>query len=252
MSQPPDISQPRYFWRRVLALLVDWALVALVTTLLVLPFLDPDRTGLRLSGAPLTFTTCQNVTSVSQNIADLVAPEVIAGGTLCKVRPFGFYNGRTLNLVYAHNQSKDGGVTWSTSRTLSVALNGDDEVVQVFTPQSLLVPLFLMILSAVLLGRNRRTPGKRLAGLRVAGQGCAMCREARRLGPFVVLGALTFAMGALPASTLSGLAHAPVWVLILGGGAIFAYFAGFFLLPLIRWRGAMPYDRKTGFEVQRS
>ena len=78
----------------------------------------------------------KNVTSVPQAIHDLVAPDKIASDTLCEARPFGIYNGKTLNLVYALNTDTLGAVTTSTSRSLSVAVDDTGRVIQTFAPQS--------------------------------------------------------------------------------------------------------------------
>jgi hypothetical protein len=215
----------------------------------MLPFLRPDETPLRLSGATLNFSSCRNVTSVTQEIVDLVAPELIARATICERRPFGLYNGRTLNLIYALNETKKGVVTKSSHRTLSVSLNSDDEVMQAFGLQSFLNPFLLMVLSALFLVRNGRTPGKWLVGIQVTGRGCALCREARRLGVFVVGGAVSVALSVVPIT--SKLAHLPVLWFFLGGLAVFGLFVVLYIWPLIRWKGAMPYDRSTGFRVTR-
>ncbi|MEH6829304.1 MAG: RDD family protein [Sulfitobacter sp.] len=245
-----------------MALLVDWALVFAVTTLLLLPFLRPDETGVRLAGAPLTFTTCKNVTSLPQHLLDLVAPETVARATLCEVRPFGIYNGRDLTMVYAlkETSSRSGDEdsivsrtrTTSTSRILTVALGADDQVIQVITPQNVAIPLVLIILSAVFIARSGQTPGKRLAGLRVQGQGCAMCREVRRLGLFVLFGGISMASGLLSKDMITGAAQVPVWLVLIFGLVLFTAFVAVYIWPLIRWRGAMPYDRATGFEVVRA
>lgn len=249
---PPKLIQPRFFWRRMLALFIDWTLVSLLSTLLLLPFLRPDENGLRLGNATLSFSSCRNVASVTQELADLVAPEVIAKATLCEMRPFGIYNGKTIKLVYALNETSSANVTTSTFKTITVPIGGDDQIVRAFVPQSVLVPLLLLIASAMFIARTGWTPGKRVAGLRVQGEGCAICRELRRLGVFVVfgLGALVLSMAPmLPAEIL---AAAPAWMFVAGGIAILAVFGALYVWPMIRWRGAMPYDRATGFEVVRA
>ena len=219
---------------------------------MLFPFLGPDETALRLSGAPLTFTTCKNVISVPQAIHDLVAPDKIASGTLCEARPFHIYNGKTLNLVYALNRDTLGAVTTSTSRSLSVAVDDTGRVIQTFAPQSILIPLLLIIASAVLFARDRQTTGKRLARIRIVGEGCAMCREVRRLGLFVVVGIFTLALGMAPPTALAAHQQGPVVLLLMGGAVVFVLAVALYIWPLLRWRGAIPYDRATGFTVTRA
>ena len=125
-------------------------------------------------------------------------------------------------------------------------------VIQIFAPQSVLIPLVLIIASAVLLARGRQTPGNRLAGIRIVGEGCAMCREVRRLGLFVVLGVFVLALGMASPTALAAMAQGPVALLLIGGAVVFVLAVAFYLWPLLRWRGAMPYDRATGFTVTRA
>lgn len=112
-----------------------------------------------------------------------------------------------------------------------------------FAPQQTLLFLILIVASAALTQSNRPSPGKWLMGLTITGQGCAMCREIRRLGPFLLL-------------SLPGL-FAPL-ILSIGApwplptpliAAAIALVALHCLLPVIRGQHLMPWDRATGFHV---
>ncbi|QUJ75418.1 RDD family protein [Sulfitobacter albidus] len=228
---------------------VDALLVSLLTTLLLLPFLRPDETRLRLSGG-VSYTQCLPVKSISQELADLVAPSPPDAASLCTNRSWGLYNGRTLTIIFDRRISQDGAVTTSSQRSITVALDGSDSPTTILTPQSALNPLVLMLASALLLARRGRTPGKRLTGLRITGQGCAMCREVRRLGPFVLLGIGSTVLSVLPPDSLADLPPmAQIWVYVGGGVIVLLAFVWLYVWPLLRWRGAMPYDRATGFRV---
>lgn len=118
-------------------------------------------------------------------------------------------------------------------------------------PQLALVPLVLMLAGAVAIARGWQTPGKRLVGLRVQGRGCAMCRELRRSGVFVLLGTLQMGVNFAPDSSL-WLMRLPPWVVsTVGLGAVVGLLV-YYVWPLLVWRGAMPNDRATGFEVVRA
>ncbi|MGR3503827.1 hypothetical protein [Pseudaestuariivita sp.] len=95
--------------------------------------------------------------------------------------------------------------------------------------------LTAMLLNVVTAAQRGATPGLRLAGLRLDGQGCAVCWELRRFGP---LAALAF---------LGGIAElrAP------GAGWIAAaLIAAWTLLRAVQAEaGALPHDARTGIQV---
>jgi len=131
-------------------------------------------------------------------------------------------------------------------RQVVLDLMADDEG-RIISPLHIneVVGTFVLLLgSAASVARGGATPGKRLLKLRVQGGGCALCREARRLGPLLVLSLaeLLVIVGGLQIA--GPLAIGLAAVLVLG-------LVAYYVWPLLRWRGAMPYDRATGFRVTR-
>lgn len=139
-------------------------------------------------------------------------------------------------------------MTVTTSRAMQVFVDANNVGIATVVPQYVLVPLTLMILSAIALGRGWGTPGKRLAGLQITGTGCAMCRELRRMGVFVMLGCGQVFLNSAPQS----FSQMPAWAVSSGAVALVVLGLIYYIWPLLVWRGAMPYDRATGFEVVRA
>lgn len=238
--------RPRFFWRRVFALLVDYLLAFFVTLLVLFPFHNPDENGLRLADGPLRYSQCFNVTSVTPEISNLVAPAEITAAKLCENWTNFIYNGRTLDVTYGVEVLESG---WTRADTLRVWLDGEDRVVAfTFEPQDAMILLAMIFAGAGLLARGRRTPGKALLGLRIQGDGCAMCREVRRLGPLLLLSAISLVLGFFDLSALLGL---PVSAYIAAAALIALPFLAYYILPLLYWNGTMPWDKAAGYTVER-
>ena len=245
--------QPRFLFRRFFAFFIDYTVAFLLTAVLLLAFLAPDETKLRLGNGPISITKCANVTSLGQDFHDLVAPDPINSAQLCENRPFGIYNGRQVSMVFALKQTKDGAITKKSYKTATVSIDGDNQITQTIAPQGLMILLLLIIGGAVLLARGRRTPGKVLLGLRIAGDGCAMCREVRRLGPFLAFSLLAFGVDLVPAGGfVKAFARTPVLGMAFLAGVIALAVFWYYVWPFIRWKGVARWDAATGFEVTRA
>lgn len=82
------------------------------------------------------------------------------------------------------------------------------------------------------------SPGKMVLGLRVVGDGCALCRETRKVAPVLPFAAALFL-------NAFGFVASPAWVqwgLAAAGGAYFLY-------PLITGQPDLDHNRSTGFKV---
>ena len=106
----------------------------------------------------------------------------------------------------------------------------------------LAVTSVLMLISAVAFAPP--TPGKRVMGLKLDGQGCLACRELRRLWPVLSLG-----LGAFALEVAAGRGHVPsaavisVATLVLVAGVVWTHF-----WPLSTGR-ELPHNLATGFRV---
>jgi len=239
---------PRFFWRRLAALLIDLTLVSVLSTVLVLPFLG-DTNKVRLSGGLVRITQCKTVNSLPQPTLDLVAVKVDAA-TVCSIRPYGIDNGLTLTMVYDRVQTEH----TSSQKTYSVMI---DEQGLVVWPMSLdaLVSLLLAGLGFPLaLRRWGKTPGKHVMGLilsRPVSFGPAFLREALRLWPLQLGNFATLAQplyGPHQMQILPWLGFGAIFGVI---GLLFLLFFASHVLPVLRWRGLMPWDRAIGTRLVR-
>ena len=111
----------------------------------------------------------------------------------------------------------------------------DPIIWQRFDPIPLLWALLFVFLSIIWQGN---TPGKKWLKLHVAGTGCIICRELRRSGWFLVIGAAQL----LESVTFDwlgfvGMACAGLWILWLFDG------------PVLRKSSEFPHNSATGFHV---
>jgi len=131
---------------------------------------------------------CYKITEFPQPIVDLIDGREVKEAQFCRYRP---------NLIFPvqysvksevlNSRSANGRVKHLTKYKFAVDDNGTviaavkiDEVIGYF---------ILLVGSAMFLLNGRATPGKRLLKLQIAGQGCANCREAWRLGPMLLISA---------------------------------------------------------------
>ena len=242
-------TPPRYLFRRFFALLVDYGLISILTTLMLLPLVRGNTDNFRLSGV-FHSAQCQTVTSGPQSLHDLVAPAVISGAILCENKTNFVENGRVLKLVLDQKTSKNGNVSYSTQKTLELAISEQDDVIHPIAPQGLLDLVLLALISAFLLSRwQGKTPGKALLGLRVTGlgQGAALRREVARVLPLVFFQIFVF----LPPSFLITLLN-HFYVFTAGTVLLTIFLGWYYVWPLIRWQGQSRHDRFAGSQVERA
>jgi hypothetical protein len=238
---------PRYFWRRTFATFADVLLASLLSALILLPFLG-NTDQIRLDQSLVFVNRCQPVTNITQEAADLIAPEKPTAAIACKSSVLGIDNGLTLQLIYGVTQTEN----THSQRTISVPIDNNGKPIIPMMPQSFIETILLVAVGGWLLRSGRQTPGKRLLGLRVENAHAhPFLREAMKYiysiftASFMLLSwvwgdALLQSLGTTSLTTLIGVA-------VLFGIAAFAYY----LLPILRWRGAMPWDRYCGSTVQR-
>lgn len=246
MSMP---QQPRFFWRRIAAHFVDVLLAFAITTLLLWPVFDPDGPGMRLSQIPVHSQVCQNVTQLPQQFHDRLAPKPINSAQLCTHQANGIYNGRTIEMVYDLQAGQTDNTTSRSYKSLTVSVDKDGNIVTAFHPQDVMIWFVLLLASAALLRAGRQSPGKRLLGLVVRGEGCPLCREIRRIGPILVVSVASLLIEVTGVIDRIEDVNIPLSGLAMFG--VIGVFAAYYVLPWLRWRGAMPWDRATGFIVSK-
>ncbi|MEM9584098.1 MAG: hypothetical protein AAGA08_13385 [Pseudomonadota bacterium] len=238
-------QEPRYFWRRFFALIVDLFLASILAMLFALPLTHAAPEKLRLSEGLFRVHLCQPITSFPQVVTDYIDGREVAEASFCRYRP---------NLVFPPQyvaeikilEPKEPGARINRYVELEIATLEDGTLIEPVAIDEVLTALILLLGAAAFLVRGRATPGKALLGLQIVGEGCALCREVRRVGPFVLFSSLETALMALGVGlTVPVAIHATIVLIILAAAAYY------YLWPLIRWRGAMRYDRASGFIVTR-
>jgi RDD family len=241
---------PRYIWRRFLATIVDLLIAGLISTILLWPFLG-DRSGIRLDASNLSFTNCLAITKMGPDLAALFPDYRLTGGTVCDHYTYFVYNGQSLNL----SAEQDGSDT-KTTISFPVTFSGNDFVsVAPIEPQSPVSLAIFILGSATFLTFATATPGKRLLGLYVdpdAPFPRLLKREALRNLPLIVEAIAQFPdffslQSASPAMA-NAIGITQIAALITAAGLALLLW----IIPLIRWRGTMPYDRATGLQVTRA
>lgn len=239
---------PRVFWRRLTALLIDLTLVSVLSTVLVLPFLG-DTNKVRLSGGLVRITQCNTVNSLPQPTLDLVSVKVDAA-TVCSIRPYGIDNGLTLTMVYGRVQTEH----TSSQKTYSVMIDEQGLVVWPMAPDALVCLLLAGLGFPLALRRWGKTPGKHVMGLilsRPVSFGPAFLREALRLWPLHFSNLGTLAVPVVGPKMLKILSSIGLGALFGLMGLMFLLFFASHVLPVLRWRGLMPWDRAIGTRLVR-
>ncbi len=250
--------EQRHFWRRAIAVLIDFIILSQLAFYLVVPFADGDR--VRLSGGVYQTVDCRTVPLLPEAMASFKAQGVeTETASLCTSYQNGFYAGATL---LVSDQTNTAGDISSNAVTISVPIDRQGEGVEPVFPVSYLAPVvvfFGIVLMTWLW--NGRTFGKMVTRIVVVtsegdcpGLMRVLSREALKFAPVIVL----FSIGLLvPGYTLEQtlplLKSGENIALVLGflGFSTFVYIL-WWVAPMIWWNGAMPYDRIARSLVERS
>ncbi len=239
---------PRYFWRRVGAVVVDYVLVVAISTLMLQPFLG-NSDKVRLDAIGMLASDCVAMISAPPSLLAVVAPKTIDSGWICTTRVNGRNNGTTAVLIYDVTRTEH----TSSQRSISVPTDMQGNPVAPLMPQSLINEALLIVVGGMLLRRFGRTPGKRLFGLRVVGSMPVpgIRREGLKTIPGLIAGVGLVAIAVIGPGAYVWMAQLPILPFVGGILAVIVVAFWFYALPLIRWRGATRYDRMLGLTVTR-
>jgi len=249
--------EPRHFWRRVIAVFIDFLILSQLAFYLTVPFADGNT--MRLSGGIYQSAACKTVPLEAGSQAYFSDLGIEAeNASLCTSYQNGFYAGT--NLLVSSETNAEGDIA-STAITVTVPINRQGEGIDVVYPVSVLAPIlvFAGIILMTWLWRGQ-TIGKKLAGIQaVALDGSFLSlfqvarRETLKFLPAIVL----FIIGLIvPKYTLEQvvplLQDGTNIAMLLGflGASTFVYIL-WWVAPLIWWNGAMPYDRINKSLVER-
>ncbi|XAZ21462.1 RDD family protein [Sinorhizobium sp. B11] len=254
--------QPRLFWRRAIAYLIDMTIFEIVlgAAMLVVPL---------NFGTPLFESTqCEEVTSgplVEKVEREWpLKPAETRGNQICLTREILGLERRYFQTTVITDNAGGASASW---RSVSVALdqNGDpvEGIGDIVGP---LVGVFLVSLAFSSLSANgRRTLGKKILAIRVVTvEGApphfrrALRRELLKLSPWIafvgvdtiVAASTSQGFDAMLRSAHDGDASITIQIVVSAVLSVFALV--WWLLPLIRWRGQMFYDQLTGCAVRRT
>ena len=250
--------EPRYFWRRLIAIIIDFIFLSQLAFYMVSPFSNGDN--VRLSGGIYQSVSCQTVPLAEESSAYFEARGVSAeNGNLCWTFQNGFFAGS--DLLVSSETNADGNIA-DTATTLSVALDAQGQEIEPAYPVSYIAPI-VVILGIILMTwlGSGQTLGKKLAGVRVLTSDDrypSLFQVARRETLKFLPWILTYALGFfIPASAFAelvpNLQNGENLTVVLGflGVSTFVYIL-WWVAPLVWWNGAMPYDQINKTLVERS
>jgi hypothetical protein len=261
----PSPTRPRYFWRRLFAYGVDGALAWAIAGLLLGIFVSDDfnedlsgpqqNTGFGISVSfqtesfrpPISLyaQTCgAAVGAAKDSLADYVAPATIKTAEMCIRRDYGIPSELSADVVLDDTPAAGDqvGKTIVVHFTVENAYRFSDVIAfGIFFAAS--------VLSLWLTGT---TAGKWLLGLKVQGVGRipALRRETLRTMPHILCVAVISAMNEMLRAQpdLYQTLYIPGLIISITG---ILCGIGVWLLPMLRWRGATPYDSWLGLYVER-
>lgn len=249
--------EPRHFWRRLSALLIDTLILSQLAFYLMLPFADGNT--VRLSGGVYTSVTCTTVPLSAESQTYFAGRGINAdNASKCVAYQNGFYAGSTLLVSSLTN---DQGAIAENARTITVPINALGQEVSPVYPVSILAPV-LVVLGIILMTWKwqGQTIGKNLARVQVVSKNgeylslpLVARRELLKFSPSIVLFAIGIFMPEYAlAQVVPNLQNGENIALVLGflGVSTFAYIL-WWVAPMIWWNGTMPYDRINGSMVER-
>ncbi|TDQ61718.1 RDD family protein [Maritalea mobilis] len=260
-TQNELVAQPRYFWRRFFALIIDALLFQIAIFILVLVVNPIVPFELRAT-FPIGHTQCANVieNQTLSEIADLTDPDRSAHRkyVICEHSFFGLNPARN---ILVRTETRAPGSNFSQYKQLNVPLTSNGKLDHAHSALDY-VNLFLPLIMALFIFKYAATPGKLLLGLRVISDQRnvpflrCMLREYLKVLPLLPLMLATAGLSLYFSNlelkqaliTTVSLLSSPIYVIVLPALSIGLVIV-WYVWPLLKWRNQMPYDRITNFYV---
>ena len=192
------LAHTRNLKRRLLAAVIDFVLVSLFFTLLMLPFATSPDSTIRLSEGMIHSTNCAAGDAYNTDGA-LLSKEGWDEVTVCEVISNGFFPKRTATF---HKKLVEG--AWTYEKSVSLPIDSRNRITAAYYLDGLVWLLFLTLAALFEASRKQATPGKLLLGLKVVsrtGQGAGIVRALARnilkypiMAAGVISGAITMAL----------------------------------------------------------
>lgn len=256
LHSPPSLPYPpRYFWRRLAALLVDLIVASLLASLLSYPLF---YAGVKFAPFGFRYFSCAPAESWPENLMPLPTEHKLLGLGKCRISGLGAPPMTTMVAQFE-------GDSPNHRFTFTIGVNAEGTALEPRHDSGLLIFAAMIALSGFLLSRGRRSPGKAMLGLRVIGEGRRFyLRETLKLAPAILLSLLwllgSFAAMFVAPEQLEALARGAMGFVTSGQGR-----TAFLLLWLcttgltlwwydwlmLRWRGQIRHDRICNMAVVR-
>jgi uncharacterized RDD family membrane protein YckC len=265
-----DAPRPRYFWRRVVAYLIDIVIIeiALVLLFFVLSLVTPWNLSIPF------FQNRQCALATTGPLVEKVEaswplkPGETRFNQLCHISWLG---SEGYDLFVSSVSSKDGAMTYTRSVSSVVDKGGNpiDPNTMIGTPMSYVVLLIIPLALAYGSSNGRRTPGKRWLSLRIAtiddrppAFGTELKREVLKFLPLIIIACISIIDfliakpvapnfdqliqqvrdGNITAVTILTVAGSLTPIVLIFGLIWWTY-------PMIVWRGQTLYDRLADCKV---
>ncbi len=255
-------QEPRHFWRRFAASIVDLTLIAFLTFFLYLPLTALFPNQFQIASGPISSTICfvpsaPPVTFMSAAPQDFFPKDATIQFQLCEVTSM-FMIKSYIGKASGSSSSDDETVS-SYTLSYSAATDANGNPIPGTDYQSVIVLAGLIFaIAAILKLWSGKTVGKKILGIRVSADQetdfkLYAKREALKYLPLLLMAAVgvpLLSIDALFGTSFSTDLVSKYPFLLVGFFLIILVIDIFwYILPLIRWRGQMPYDRLTGFKV---
>jgi uncharacterized RDD family membrane protein YckC len=257
-------QEPRYFWRRGFAFILDCLYMGILAFMISYPLTVILPNYFVILDAPINGYSClprQEPTDAFRKKipTDFFKPDAKVNYRVCTIYAF-FLESGTVGIAFSETEStnEDGNSsTFRKSYSSTIDKHGNPTpATDIFT---LFFWTFLVFLIAYILMKNRgQTLAKEHLGLKLINDqkptySRYVKREFLKYLPTVILIAngLIVWIAALTnqESKVINFLASNLWIPIIIGIMTFAFGFSWYILPLIRWNGQMPYDRLTGFKV---
>jgi len=255
--------EPRYFWRRAIAFVVDMLIASLLAALLFLAIYSATGVNLGVSGLAFSRHCVQappNHPQVSRiEKAWSLQPGEVRSNLLCRTTAWG---GPSFDSFLTQVVRKDGAVTYTRHVTYLVDADGKEIAYQI-SPDFSLLPILLYFV--VFTASGRRTPGKTVFSLRAVATGgerlsgsAVVEREGLKLLPLVVMlllqlwswispPAMLTSSDAMIVAVREGTFATSKEMIVTYGTALLTLVWWFG--PFLLWRGRTWYDMIAGAKV---
>jgi hypothetical protein len=262
---------------RLIAFLVDCLVFLALAILLLLPLiqLDPDRvrigtplpefgsastvrtvggqTTAEISGTWIS-ATCVTPRPVPDALLSAITPHKAERVLLCSETFLGLGGGHIAHVDYYEAGPTQTGMQGNTRITVSrrgaaarysVTTNEAGVPLRALFPVGLLTFVLMWLVAA----KGWPTPGKLITGIRVARDRgtCRLCRETRRLAPFLVAGLFALVTGLFDAEIAASATLA--WAILAAQLSFWLFAIWYYAVPLLSDAGRARYDAATGFRV---